>query len=160
MYSFLQNTGETDEGFVQLWAVKNSLKVKIFIWLVLKRRVLTMDILLKRGWSGTDIYVFCSCTAETADHLFVACEVSSSLLESLFPNKILVCNCRPVEKLWESSKRKQGALRRKELATIAASWWTIWLEQNRRHFENKRHCPRLLLANIRSLRADWNSFCT
>ncbi len=49
MYKFLQDSGVIDKSFVQLWKSKIPLKVKIFVWLVLKRRVLTTDNLLKRG---------------------------------------------------------------------------------------------------------------
>ncbi len=121
MYSFLQDSGENDMSFVELWIIKISLKVEIFVWLVLKRRVLTADKLLKRGWSKSGNYALCSSRVKTADHLFATCEIASLLLEGLLPNKREVRNCRVVDKLWEASKCKQGALGRKELATIAAS---------------------------------------
>ncbi len=69
MYFFLQDSGEAHSRFVQLWSIKIRLKVKFVVWLVLKRRVLTVDILLKRGWSSTGNCALCSETEETADHL-------------------------------------------------------------------------------------------
>ncbi len=46
-YLFLQNGGVNVFFFDRLWSLKAPLKVKIFIWLVLKGRILTKDTLIK-----------------------------------------------------------------------------------------------------------------
>ncbi len=132
MYTFLQHSGVADTRFDQLWSIKIPLKVKIFVRLVLRRRVLAVDILLKRGWISSANCVLCSDSEETADHLFVTCPFSRSLLECLLSNKRETSNCEAVDKLWEVSKFKQGAFRRWELFTIASMWWSIWLERNQK----------------------------
>jgi zinc-binding in reverse transcriptase len=41
-----------------IWNLKIPLKVKIFIWLALQGKMLTKDVLLCRGWSGSASCVF------------------------------------------------------------------------------------------------------
>jgi zinc-binding in reverse transcriptase len=48
------------------------LKVKIFLWLVKRNRVLTKLNLAKKGWSGNTKCVFCD-LEESTNHLFVSC---------------------------------------------------------------------------------------
>ncbi len=159
MYRFLQDSGEVDNRFVQLWSLKIPLKVKTFVWLVLRRRILTRDILLKRGWSGPTNCVYCLSPVETADHLFVTCASAKTLLEGLMFNKLEVRHCSAVDGLWEVSALKQGALGKRALTTIAATWWAIWLERNGRVFDNKKRNLGVLLADIRLSREDWTAFC-
>ncbi len=176
MYS-LQDSGATDSRFIQLWSIKILLKIKTFVWLVLRRRVLTVDILLKRDWNEPRSYVLCSGTEENADHLFVTCYFFRFLLESLLTNKREAHNCVAVDKLWEANKLKQKAFWRRKLTTIALTRWSIWLEQNGRRFENKKQSLKGwleqngrrfenkkqslkgLLAVIRSTHTDWIAFC-
>ncbi len=90
MYLFLQDSGVVDIRFDHLWKLKLPLKVKIFVRLVLRRRVLTADLLLKRGWTGDDRCVMCLGPMESADHIFVGYSFSNSLLATLFSNKVTV----------------------------------------------------------------------
>ncbi len=52
LYIFLQDGGVADTRFVQLWKVRTPLKVRTFVWLVLRKRVLTADLLVKRCGVG------------------------------------------------------------------------------------------------------------
>ncbi len=155
---FLQDSGVHDRRFVQLWKLKVPLKVKIFVWLVLRRRVLTVDNLLKRGWYGDTTCVLCSRQTETGDHLFAGCDVSKDILESLLANKKEIRHYRTINALWGASKAKTGALGRRELVTVITTWWFIWLERNQRRFEGKKRDVGNLLATIRATRSIWNSF--
>ncbi|OAY84833.1 hypothetical protein ACMD2_23389 [Ananas comosus] len=49
-YSALTDGGARDARCSKIWNLKVPLKVKVFSWLVLKKRVLTRDILCKRRW--------------------------------------------------------------------------------------------------------------
>ncbi len=121
LYFFLQDSGVADKRFVQLWKVNLPLKVKIFVWLVLRWRALTDDILLKRGWNGASNCVLCLGAIETADHLFVGCVFTNTLLATLLPNKAAVRASTGVQSLWEASELKIGTLGRRELLSIAAT---------------------------------------
>lgn len=58
-----------------IWGVRLPLRVKIFLWLVLKGRILTKDNLLHQGWSGDKACVFCGMD-ENINHLFLVCPLS------------------------------------------------------------------------------------
>ena len=59
----------------KLWFIKVPLKVKVFIWLAFRKSILTKDVLLARGWKGSDKCMFCS-QVENIDHLFFTCPVA------------------------------------------------------------------------------------
>ncbi len=156
LYIFLQDGGVSDTSCVELWKIHVPLKVKIFIWTVLKRKVLTKDRLIRRGWVGDDWCALCLDEPETMDHLFTGCPVGKAVLSSLLPNKLFLSTCFSTLRLWESSRQKGGDAKGRELATSAIAWWSIWLARNKRIFENKRTTTGNLLAEIRSLRALWD----
>ncbi|XP_020112123.1 uncharacterized protein LOC109726747 [Ananas comosus] len=149
---FLQDGGVKENSYSQLWMTRIPLKVKIFVWLVLKRKVLTKNNLLKRGWNGELVCVLCSLQPETVDHLFVGCEFTCALLESQLSNKYSLVNCTSVTGLWGCSRLKGGVIGRLELTTIATLWWTIWLERNMKVFEHKKRNSSQLLRQACELR--------
>jgi hypothetical protein len=53
-----------------IWNIKISLRIKVFLWIVFKKSVLTKDNLVRRGWSGDETCRFCS-NKETMDHIFL-----------------------------------------------------------------------------------------
>jgi hypothetical protein len=55
-----------------IWKIKIPLKIKIFIWFLSNKVLLTKDNLVKRRWSGCTKCVFCG-DQETVEHLFIAC---------------------------------------------------------------------------------------
>ncbi len=60
----------------KIWKFKIPLKIKIFLWLVLKNRILTKDNLFKRGWRKCDkLCQFCD-KEESIQHLFFECSVA------------------------------------------------------------------------------------
>jgi hypothetical protein len=60
------------EGIWKPWA---PLRCKIGVWLFLKGRVWTADILAKREVHHIEHCVFCYTIAESAQHLFIGCAV-------------------------------------------------------------------------------------
>jgi zinc-binding in reverse transcriptase len=54
------------------------LKVKIFLWLVKRNRVLTKLNLAKSGWSASTKYIF-SDLEEFTDHLFISCPLVNKI---------------------------------------------------------------------------------
>lgn len=55
-------------GFRGIWKLKTPLKIKIFLWLMIKKSILTKDNLIKRGWTKNEECHFCS-GKESIDHL-------------------------------------------------------------------------------------------
>jgi hypothetical protein len=55
-----------------LWKMKVPLKIRIFMWFLHRKVILTKDNLLKRSWSGCPKCAFCT-SHETVEHLFIRC---------------------------------------------------------------------------------------
>ena len=55
-----------------LWKLRVPLKIKIFMWYLIKGVVLTKDNLVKRNWQGNIKCGFCD-SNETIQHLFINC---------------------------------------------------------------------------------------
>jgi len=58
-----------------LWRIKVPLKIRIFMWFLHRKVLLTKDNLAKRRWNGCTKCVFCD-SQETIDHLFITCPFS------------------------------------------------------------------------------------
>jgi hypothetical protein len=82
MYRTLINNGYVFHHKV-LWKLKFSLKIKIFVWYLLKGVVLTKDNLARRNWQDNKKCVFCV-KDETIRHLFFHCRFASHLWQLLF----------------------------------------------------------------------------
>lgn len=71
MYLALINNGYIDRNKL-IWKLKMPLKIKIFMWYLLKGVVLTKDNLARRNWTGNLRCCFCT-KNETIQHLFIDC---------------------------------------------------------------------------------------
>ena len=71
MYAEYMN-GHTPFLRKYLWKMKVPLKIKIFMWFVNRKVILTRDNLIKRNWNGDKKCVFCH-HDETVEHLFIEC---------------------------------------------------------------------------------------
>jgi hypothetical protein len=71
MYLDLMN-GHTIFLRKYLWKLKIPLKIKIFMWFLSNKVLLTEDNLAKRKWNRCQKCCFCD-SAETVNHLFIDC---------------------------------------------------------------------------------------
>jgi hypothetical protein len=81
MYLALINNGYIERNKF-LWKLKMPLKIKIFMWYLLKGVVLTKDNLTRRNWYGGLKCCFCM-KNETIQHLFVECHYARFLWRAL-----------------------------------------------------------------------------
>ena len=58
-----------------LWKLKVPLKIKIFLWFLNRKELLTKDNLVKRQWVGCTRCVFCN-ENESVEHLFIKCNLA------------------------------------------------------------------------------------
>lgn len=73
----------------KIWQIKVPLKIRIFLWLLLKDSVLTKDNLKKRGWKkGNETCQFCD-KKESIQHLFFDCPMTRL---GMWWHVLLVCN--------------------------------------------------------------------
>ncbi len=142
-----------------MWRLKAPLKVKVFVWLLLKRRLLTMNNLMKRWWTGDRTCVLCLSEPETGDHLFASCEFTKAILKGNILNKRALNICTLTWNIWEASYAKSGGLCRRDVTFIISGCWTLWKERNRRIFEKNKLLPSTLSADIRRCCSLWLEHC-
>lgn len=80
MYVALINNGYIERNKI-IWKLKIPLKIKIFMWYLLKGVVLTKNKLARRNWNGSLRFCFCM-KNETIQHLFLDCHYTKICLES------------------------------------------------------------------------------
>lgn len=73
------NTQALDKIWLELWRQQGWMKIKLFIWLVQHRKILTWDKIRKRGVLGTSICQLCEAQEETMENLLNNCIFTSSL---------------------------------------------------------------------------------
>jgi hypothetical protein len=76
LYTALLNQssqGVDSSWFSQIWNWTIPLKIKLFLWLAGKEKILTWDMLRRRGWEGPNICLLCRRAPEDAHHLFIHC---------------------------------------------------------------------------------------
>jgi hypothetical protein len=71
MYADIMN-GHTVFLRKYIWKIKVPLKIKIFMWFLYKKVILTKDNLAKRNWNGCKKCAFCDAN-ESINHLFFDC---------------------------------------------------------------------------------------
>ena len=134
-YSAMQAVGKVPYRF--MWKVRIPLRIKTFLWLVLKKSILTRDVLLKRGGSCEKSCSFCG-QDESIDHLFFKCPLARYVWNTV--SVATGINCQAVDAqncltVWlENFGRKQKG---KVAVGVAAILWGIWKTRNLACFENK-----------------------
>jgi hypothetical protein len=62
-----------------IWSWQIQLKINLFSWLTISRKLLTWDGLQKRGFKGPCLCIFCKNHAESIDHIFISCVFTKNL---------------------------------------------------------------------------------
>lgn len=133
-----------------LWKTKAPTKVAGFGWTVAWNRCLTQDMLQRRGFALCSRCFFCEESLESVNHLFLHCRQTRQIWD-LFLNIYGVKWAIPnsVRSLLESWQGQSVGKRNKKMwMTIPLCiMWTIWLERNKRCFEDQRTQIRTLKNN-------------
>jgi len=112
-----------------IWKLKLPLKIKIFMWYLIKGVTLTKDNLARRRWKGS-LNCCCCSLIETIQHLFFDCQNAKFLwrLISVVFNLPMPLNVNHMFTHWLNGLRK---LRKHQaLVGACAILWAIWLTRN------------------------------
>ncbi len=126
--------------FTPLWSAFAKPKHRFFGWLILHQRTLTAENLLRRHWPCDWICSLCNSAFEDAAHLAKECPFTVTVWTQIciwmnfqLPQHHLQGN---LSDWWSSfctiSPRQN---RNKVLGALITTWWNVWLERNRRIFQ-------------------------
>jgi hypothetical protein len=158
-YNFINDSGIRCAFTRIIWKAKIPEKVKIFIWLVTKNRILTIENLKKRGWVGRDSCSLCNEAEETNFHILITCPFTQSLWQKILSKLNISEPPTSVEDSWLGWREKIFPIRNRVGTDICvgALWWCIWKERNQRIFQSLSKCPDFVDREIRSLISSWAS---
>ena len=144
-YAELMN-GTTSYLRKYLWKLKVPLKIRIFLWFLHRKELLTKDNLIKRRWIGCKKCVFCD-TDETVEHLFISCPFARNIWRLVH----FTFNIKPPSSIRNMFGQWLHGIdkRSKELIRIgtAAMLWAIWNCRNDIIFNKAKSIHSLQVIN-------------
>ncbi len=164
-YNFLTFDGIDNRKCAFLWNLRIPLKIKIFQWLAFRYKLLTADLLAKRGWIGPSICSLCRTGEENLDHLFFLCPFAKSVWTASLCDGVLFCNrflSSPgdLTSRWKTARATlSGQSKSTFYLLVAAGCWEIWNERNRRTFENRLSTVDFCAFKVHSMADFWGLLC-
>lgn len=77
------NTRDKEAGFI--WNSVTPSKVKVFLWILLKRKLNTKLTLSHKGWQGDITCSLCNQSPESDEHIFLSCPYTSQVWSFFIP---------------------------------------------------------------------------
>jgi hypothetical protein len=125
-----------------IWKMKVPLKIRIFMWFLQKKVILTKDNLIKRHWQGDEGCCFCD-QKETVQHLFITCPFTRMIWRIVY----MSFNIPPPLNITNLFGNWLNGVPKKDKAYIrvgvCAVLWAIWKVRNDCIF-NKKKFPSFL----------------
>ena len=131
------------------------------MWTAAHGQILTLDNLMLHGRPLTNRCCLCCCNAESVNHLLLFCSIAHSLwtymfrlfgMEWVMPGSVvdlLFCWYHWLGKhssdIWDLA--------------LGCLMWTIWIERNRRSFEDEEKMVVQLLEHCQRTLFDWSRCC-
>ena len=129
-YKWLEFGGFPNSEFKHIWIAHIPLKIKVFLWLLKRDKLLTKTNLRDKGWPGDLTCVFCS-AQENADHLFVSCSYVQCIWQWIASHNNFIFNGITLDDLWLIEACIPLKDKNTVMLMLASVLWTIWLERNR-----------------------------
>jgi hypothetical protein len=108
-----------------IWKLKIPLKIKIFLWLLNKRVILTKDNLARKNWKGSQRCCFCN-NNETIQHLFFYCPHVRDIWRIVFYATDLSPPRSVSHMLGRWLSNQYHNIKKMILVGVGALCWAIW----------------------------------
>lgn len=147
--------GIPNKKYNSIWHSIIPLKIKVFLLILRKHKLLTIMNLAKRRWQGDTSCLFCG-QPETTSHLFIQCSYVKQIWDWIAQFNGLSFNCQAVEDLWLVDVSLPFKNRLLVEVIRGAVLWTILLERNPSMFFKGTNA-KTLGSKIISLTSFWVS---
>jgi hypothetical protein len=125
-----------------IWKMKVPLKIRIFMWFLHRKEILTKDNLAKRNWQGSKVCVFCD-KDESIHHLFFECPLAKTVWRMIF----MTFSLSPPSNVTNLFGNWLSGIAKKDLVYIrvgvCAILWAIWNVRNEVVFNKPKSHPFL-----------------
>lgn len=166
IYKVMMGGGLTRDEHAGLWKAKVSPTVKIFAFLMLKNRILTHEVMLRRNMTCSLPCVLCgNCPIESAMHIFYLCPYAVHVWFLLgrrtgFNIRILGMDLETTWIRTLNSLRHQGGVWKEQGAPLLlCTLWMVWKTRNARIFSDERMPPQVLMDQIWQEWQMWIKHC-
>ena len=124
--------------YMFIWNAKIPQRIKVFLWLLLRDRILSKANLSKRNWQGNINCTWCDCL-ETTQHIFFDCQIAKftwRVVQVVLHPICIPMNPSEMFSHWLHLFNKRD----RNLLTVGCSavLWTLWKIRNEACFEDKR----------------------
>lgn len=109
MYGALHQASHPPPGYDLIWETWAPLKIKLFLWLALRKRHWTADRHRRHGLDANDNCFLCDQQTESIDHIIVECSYS--------------------RQVWCQIRTALQELHHQEPANSIIDWWIVWRQQ-------------------------------
>ena len=134
------------------WKSRTPLKIRIFIWLLLRQRLMTRSFRQRMAPDSAGDCALCGANLENCEHLFVLCPISQAVWRAVGVARPTLTS---LEDFWRSIG--DGPYRRvAEWQLIFATLWSIWLHRNDVIFRGRTPAVEAILHDARGLAISWN----
>lgn len=148
---------DLDPVWSKLWDRAQWPKIYLFLWLVVRGRILTWENLQKRGFTGPSQCIICRKDREDMAHLLDACPLASMLWDQgaqRFCRLDRVCGSpQATIRSWHPNPFQNPILNRLWLLFSGFLMWLVWKERNAQIFKGNHSTAEktweLLSRNIR-----------
>ncbi|KAL5732115.1 hypothetical protein ACHQM5_004769 [Ranunculus cassubicifolius] len=155
---YIEEIGTIDFQWRKVWLAQVPSRINFGIWQMVRGRVLTADVLKRRGYHMASRCFLCEEEDESIDHLLLNCKLSRKVWDYFWfnssrtwPNDVGI---REFVFQWGSEKfSKAGNLYWKLICH--AILWTLWVERNNRCFEEKKETEDRLISKVKDLVWNW-----
>jgi hypothetical protein len=119
-----------------LWKLKLLMKVKVFLWLLFRKVILTKGNLVKRNWHGNEQCCFCQ-NYEKIQHLFFDCNLAKFIWTVIYFTFGLEPHVSINHLFGTWLLNMNSHTRKLVLVGIGAMLWSMWLSRNDIVFDKK-----------------------
>lgn len=170
VYRAMVEGGKTRWSFNEIWKGWAPPKVQLHLYLLLQDRILTREVLVRRGFQCESQCATCnSGLMESAIHLVYHCSYAQkvwSRIEDKWGSCLVDRDMRvpdSVQALWSASwlkVKRSGAMSKKEWAVrMMGVLWHLWRQRNDKIFRNKSVPAKVLANNAWSDSNLWLRYC-
>ena len=136
----------------RIWRSRIPLKIRVFLWLLLRRRLITRSLRQRLVPHSSAEYAMCRAILEDCDHLFARCPFAQAVWTM---TRVVRPRLSSMEDFWRSMA--DGPYRRgAEWHLIFATLWVIWNHRNEVIFKGRTPSADAVVHEAGGLVYSWN----
>lgn len=128
----------------KIWKIKAPPRMQVFSWLMMQNKVLTIDNLMKRGWTMVNRCIMCRNQLESVIHLFEECTVTIEIYRKLALTMGMKLPTRHARKALITNE-----INKEERSLLLIAQFVVWRERCSRIFTDKSIQTETLIQQVR-----------